>query len=267
MNERLLRAVLEEPDDDAPRLAYAAWCSAQTEPAEKARGEFIRTQIRLAALGEDGPLELRNDLGYEEQKLRRAYARVWAGELASLTDEYFFHRGFAAMAVLPARRFLEAGPRLFSLAPIRHLNMTDAAAAAAELFASPLLLPIRSMGLDDCGLRDSDMRALTESSRLPALRWLSLANNRLSLEGAEILAASALGKRLIYANLHGNPVDPGELYSLDDGRVVGAWLPEEGLGLERRHGRLAWLHSSGDTIWNLVPDRFRLRERDASPRA
>ena len=252
----LLNAVLEHPDDDVPRIAYAKWDRSQSETADQARGEFIQTQIRLTRMEVGGEPDERNDLLDGQRRLLDAHGRHWAGEIGSLADEYFFHRGFVTLVTLPARRFLEVAPRLFALAPIRHLDLTGAAEVAGELFASPHLARIRSLGLDGCGWQDGHMNALADSACLPALRWLSLANNRLGLDGAEVLAASELGKRLIYVGLHGNPVNPCDQYSLDDGNIVGAWLPEEGQLLEKRHGRLAWLHTAGDSIWNLVPDRL-----------
>ena len=38
----LLRAVLEQPDEDAPRLAYADWLKENGEPRGHERGEYIR---------------------------------------------------------------------------------------------------------------------------------------------------------------------------------------------------------------------------------
>ena len=45
--EALLRAVLEEPADDLPRLALADWFD---ERGEADRAEFIRCQLELARI-------------------------------------------------------------------------------------------------------------------------------------------------------------------------------------------------------------------------
>ena len=64
--------MLDDPDSDGPRLAYAAWCDAAGDAATVARGAFLRAQIeesldrravvalgeeaaRQRAIGEDGP--------------------------------------------------------------------------------------------------------------------------------------------------------------------------------------------------------------------
>ena len=44
----LLRAVCDNPDDDAPRLIYADWLDDTGNVARVARAEFIRLQIGLA---------------------------------------------------------------------------------------------------------------------------------------------------------------------------------------------------------------------------
>lgn len=42
--QRLISAILQQPDDDEPRLRYADWLEEQSDP----RGEFIRIQCQLA---------------------------------------------------------------------------------------------------------------------------------------------------------------------------------------------------------------------------
>ena len=45
--DRLIRAIVSQPDEDTPRLAYADWLDEFGEPE---RAEFIRVQIELAAV-------------------------------------------------------------------------------------------------------------------------------------------------------------------------------------------------------------------------
>ena len=40
MSAQLLAAIIEDPDDDAPRLVYADWLQAQGDP----RGELMQLQ-------------------------------------------------------------------------------------------------------------------------------------------------------------------------------------------------------------------------------
>jgi uncharacterized protein (TIGR02996 family) len=50
--DALLAAVLDAPDDDAPRLVYADWLEEHGQPE---RAEFIRAQVERARLPEDAP--------------------------------------------------------------------------------------------------------------------------------------------------------------------------------------------------------------------
>ena len=50
--DALLRARLDEPDNDLPRLVYADWLDDHGSPD---RAELIRVQIELAGLPEEPP--------------------------------------------------------------------------------------------------------------------------------------------------------------------------------------------------------------------
>lgn len=51
----LLRAVLDRPGDDLPRLVYADWLDEQGTPEATARAEFIRRGVALAIAGKEDP--------------------------------------------------------------------------------------------------------------------------------------------------------------------------------------------------------------------
>jgi uncharacterized protein (TIGR02996 family) len=46
--EAFLQAIIESPEDDAPRLVYADWLEERGDP----RGEFLRLECRLRSLPE-----------------------------------------------------------------------------------------------------------------------------------------------------------------------------------------------------------------------
>jgi uncharacterized protein (TIGR02996 family) len=48
--EALLRAILDQPKEDTPRLVYADWCDENGQPE---RAEFIRVQVRLAGMKDE----------------------------------------------------------------------------------------------------------------------------------------------------------------------------------------------------------------------
>lgn len=49
--DALYRAILEEPEADAPRLVYADWLEENGDAADRTRSEFVRVQIELHRLG------------------------------------------------------------------------------------------------------------------------------------------------------------------------------------------------------------------------
>jgi uncharacterized protein (TIGR02996 family) len=60
--EALLQAVLEHPDDDGPRLAYAEWAERQPEESIRARAAFIRAQIAILRM-DDAAIDRGNRIG------------------------------------------------------------------------------------------------------------------------------------------------------------------------------------------------------------
>jgi uncharacterized protein (TIGR02996 family) len=259
-NSQLLNQVLEKPDEDGPRLAYAAWCEHQSDDATKARAEFIRTQIALAhvQLGTDPQPDY--PLRYRSEKLTAIYRGEWGRPLAALADDYAFDRGFIEQVTLSARHFLDRAPQLFSLAPIRHLKLTLVRLDAAELYASPHLRRIRSLELSRSELGDADVAMLADSPNLPELRFLSLTENHISPTGADALARTHGLPRLAYVNFYGNVADLNEQYAYDSGLVVDSFMPEAGRKLEERSRRpLRWLHHEAKTVADAVPNRFRIR--------
>src|SRR5207248_3201188 len=186
----ILRAVLQKPDDDAPRLDYATWCDAQAGAAFKARGEFIRAQVELAKFARESPSARHRDLKDRAEKMEQSHRVAWAGALAGVVENYSFDRGFIELVALPAPTFLEIQAQLFAAAPIRHLNLTNVAAVLERLLALPALAQIRSLDLDGSGLTDEHVAKLAKSPAVSSLCWLSLAHNRLTLDAAKSLAAS-----------------------------------------------------------------------------
>jgi len=247
--QEALTQVLNRPEDDEPRWQYADLMDSMGDP----RGEFIRLQISESQAEAQSA---RTIYGFRANLLLRAHGASWSAAIAPLVTDFQFHRGFIAAVKMPARRFLDTAATLFPLAPIRHLDLSDVRECADELFASPYLLHIRSLSMDQCQLDDGDMWRLATSPQVHELRWLSVALNRIGLPGAEWLATSANLPKLRYANFRGNDVDPGEQFSHDQGYIVDSWLPDEGRELEARHGVLPWLHCEARTLMDVPPDRF-----------
>jgi uncharacterized protein (TIGR02996 family) len=153
-DEALRRAVLEHPDDDAPRHAYAAWMRAQDHKNARWISEFIEAQLRVADA-------YRADPRADVSAITRVYGGPWKFRSKSgvhrydldlllsegLIGEPEFYRGFVERVSVRAGRFLEIADELFSLAPIRHLALVGIPAVVDELAASPHLARMRSIVL------------------------------------------------------------------------------------------------------------------------
>ncbi len=122
----LLRAVLETPEDDFPRLMLAEWLDERGDP----RGEFIRVQCELASDGCECP---GGDTGMicwrcrRERELLTNHWREWLtfpvvgesdwlpafasdiGKLGSASPVAYFARGFVEAITLSAAAFLGGG--------------------------------------------------------------------------------------------------------------------------------------------------------------
>lgn len=106
-DDAFVQAILENPDDDTPRLIYADWLDERGDP----RGEFVRIQCYLAAIPADD--ERRSLLEQYERELLARHQERWLGELRPLLSGWTFHRGFLDSITVPAAVYLqrEAMPR------------------------------------------------------------------------------------------------------------------------------------------------------------
>src|SRR5258707_731391 len=87
-DDAFLQAIIDRPDDDAPRLIYADWLDERGDP----RGEFIRVQCALAGMDEYDPR--RWDLMARERELLSRYAPEWLGATIATLPGWRFRRGF-----------------------------------------------------------------------------------------------------------------------------------------------------------------------------
>jgi len=216
-DEAFLQAILEHPDENAPRLVYADWLE---ECGDVDRAEFIRLQC-----GDGSPTR--------QAELLRQHGSHWAGQVAHHAYSFAFRRGFIEEIAINASAFLEIGPSLFDAAPIRLLRLIGTRAVMNRIFASPLLGRLRALHLTGCGIGDdgaellaacrylTDLQilrlghnalgdravaALTDSPNLGNLHTLVLASNLIDHDGACLLAASTSFPHLQTLDLSNNQI-------------------------------------------------------------
>ena len=153
-DEALRRAVVENPNDDVPRHAYAAWMLEQDDENAQWIGRFIEDQLKVADA-------FRADPRADVSAIYKAYGGDWKFrsknaehlyDLDLLLSEGLiglpeFYRGFVERVTMRAHRFLEIADELLSLAPIRHLALIGIPAMVDALAASPHLVRMRSLVL------------------------------------------------------------------------------------------------------------------------
>jgi uncharacterized protein (TIGR02996 family) len=88
--DALLRAIIENPDDDAPRLIYADWLDEHGDPD---RATFIRLQCELGrlVLGTQAAFDRYAAIQTRSWALFLTHRRRWVLELGRLTPEPEMH--------------------------------------------------------------------------------------------------------------------------------------------------------------------------------
>jgi uncharacterized protein (TIGR02996 family) len=202
--EALYQAILDAPEEDAPRLVYADWLEDQGGADAAALAEFIRLQIELERLKQqpDTPavVGLRREHSAREKELLKAHRKRWEarlrgrkGPLSGPEASCHFRRGFPGFAWATAHRLLAEGDALFRLAPITQLSVRDVTGEnLAALLACPWMARVRRLTLRgpyEGGARP-DVAVLADALHWagPASLWLE--QFRCTPQGAARFAAA-----------------------------------------------------------------------------
>lgn len=218
-----LGEIARDPDNDAPRLAYAEWLVARKDP----RGEFIRNQVTLAGLDPSDPGWA--GLKQRETLLLKKHAQAWNAELPPWARHHAptFHRGFPEIRC-QVDDWLRGARDLVKWFPLDRVNMKATAttlsnlassvelqaarlldlsysplddASLAELVDSPNLVSLTGFYLWHCGLGADAARAIAASPYLAGLTRLVLEENRIAAAGVAALAESPHLVNLVRLNL------------------------------------------------------------------
>jgi uncharacterized protein (TIGR02996 family) len=200
-HDAFLRAVLEEPAEDLPRLIYADWLEEQSDP----RAEFIRDQIALERMaGGDARRPV-----LDGRALQKEHQAGWLGPLRGLVDGWEFRRGFVEKIVLTPEAFVEHAELIFRSAPVQHVHFFRRPQVrlreVRSLAHSRYLARLTTLKLNtDRGLADDGVRVLAGSPYLAGLAGLDLSDNWIRNDGAEVLASSPFLERLASLKLGRN---------------------------------------------------------------
>jgi uncharacterized protein (TIGR02996 family) len=200
----LLRGVIDNPDDDAPRLVMADWCE---EHGEADRAEFIRLQIELVredVAEADEPLPLLSRLrsyrvGTPDRRRRIERARAlydahrdeWEADVAAWARRGAdFSRGFIAHLDATAAQWLKGAAGLHRAAPVTDLVLTRAAGLMDQLAACPHLARVSSLVMLSPFASPQEPAVLAGSPHLGRLRSLRLISARQGAGLRPLLAAA-----------------------------------------------------------------------------
>jgi uncharacterized protein (TIGR02996 family) len=212
MEAVFFRSILEQPDDEVVRLAFADWLMEQDDPDKVARGEFIQIQCQLARRADgrsaweafsDTTARL-PELQKRERELLARHGDDWSRAVRKVVDRATFHRGFVEEVALPGTAFPQVADELFKLAPIRRVRLTGGIWPVRALAACPELEQVVSLDLSGIYLGDAGVQALLASPHLDNLTELNLSGGGLSDRGLQTLANSSLLGRLRNLDLSAN---------------------------------------------------------------
>jgi uncharacterized protein (TIGR02996 family) len=254
---RLLVNVCKSPEDDGPRLVYAAAIESAGRLGDPIRAEFIRIQCELAQpnLADDRWMELTD----RREELEALHRDRWLGELPHLPGVIWlpgFDRGFAEhIACKGTDAFWRHAPTIFVTAPIRSLSLSPPI-EIRRIVAIPEIARLNRLIFQYCQLKPEDGRTLAMSPNIAGLAALHLAGNRLGDTGVSALAASPYLRHLDNLDVGDNKVGDEGVTALARSPIVGT-LTHLGLARSRLtdNGALALSNSkylenlTGLTLW------------------
>lgn len=125
-----IRAILEAPDDDGPRLIYADWLD---EHGRHDRAEFIRLQVEAARLPACQQAE---SMLKRAEQLLDGQDVSWCPTLGYMIGVAGWRRGFIDSLSAEVRSWLRHGRSLRSEQPLRHLSLDNCYYDAWRLLAA-----------------------------------------------------------------------------------------------------------------------------------
>jgi uncharacterized protein (TIGR02996 family) len=177
----LVRAVLEDPSADAPRLVYADHLTEIGDP----RGELIQLQMALAR---------GSGAGVARERIRVLIEQCWEQLVEPVrrvgVQRFCIRRGFVEAVVLDAPYVGALGPLTDEL-PIVEVRVDGSRKGALALAEMPEVLKLRVLDFTDLRLGDRRLSEILRSGRLANVSVLVLSGNRLSRGAAEALARAA----------------------------------------------------------------------------
>lgn len=182
-----LGAIKAEPEEDTPKLALADWLQEQPDPADQARGEFLRQFVRNNQLAKTDPA--REDFG-ALVRLWNAHEKAWAGRLRDAglkvwATNHMFRWGllFPALDWFGHSPAFDALVRTEEYAWVSGLTVRALDPGAVADFAdSPLLDALVGLRIPHVETSAELLEGLCDSPRVERLQSLDIASWNVSIE-------------------------------------------------------------------------------------
>lgn len=179
----LLQTIIQDPDDDTPRLIYADWLE---EHGNQARAEFIRAQCESARLFRSGTnLERAFALRAQYTELLRRHEKEWVGEFPNKATSWTFERGFIEYVAVDAANFLKHAESMFANTPLRRLYLSNVGDNLLQIVACPYLAQLSHLYLSRLG--QADVTPLVRCPYLKDIAYLELWNHGIPTSGGQLL--------------------------------------------------------------------------------
>jgi uncharacterized protein (TIGR02996 family) len=217
--DAFLQTIIENPDDDAPRLVYADWLEENGEPE---RAEFIRVQCTLRHLAKQDTSRAR-PLAEREKELLDRHKAEWRPRIPALRRalRVTFRRGFVERVTVEARSFVAGADELFRLAPIRRVRLYwgadppyERARLMQTIAAMPQLARLHALHLGDGFIGSDGVRALSVSEYLAGLKRLNLRGCHIGERGVRALVEAPWFANLTVLDLSNNDINAGAAHAL-----------------------------------------------------
>jgi uncharacterized protein (TIGR02996 family) len=197
-----VRALCDDPDDDATLLVFADWLDDQDDPS----AELLRIQQELSRWTPE--LQRRLLLQERERQLLQQFDSTRMESLCEFCLGWKRQRGLATLTIQPRRfagkRFARMAREAFARGWVGGVQLRGGSYLGTALRQSEHLLDISALDLSNSNLVSDDLYHLVESPFLKGLRHLTLAGNRLDDIGVHRLAESPLLEHLHVLDLRNN---------------------------------------------------------------
>ncbi len=198
--DALLAAIIENPEENTPRLMFADWLQ---ENGGAAQGEFIRLQVEAVQAEPFSPQAREHEAA--AQKLLDRHVNVWTDHISEHVNGQRFARGFVEHVDVNAATFARDAAKLFAAEPIRSVLVerfldTTPPTPLDAFFNLPQMTRVTRLDFSKLRLQPDDFVPFTFAwPRFSALTDLSLRNTAVSvpwlgklLTGQELPALAGL---------------------------------------------------------------------------